>query len=106
MNSVQWDWLRRAIRSFVQGFLGMLILVGFPVAQNIINAVTNGEPFSIDLEAWKRILIAALFAGGMALVSLLMNLLEDKTTMPAMLKDKPSTGQNPAPDAPPAGGNV
>lgn len=100
LESPRYDWLRRAARTFLQAFVGMVALIGFPIAQNIINAATNGEPVSIDVDAWKRVLIAALLAGAVALVSALQNALEDKAGVPAVLKGAPSAGQNPVPEPP------
>ena len=99
IESTRYDWLRRAVRSFIQGFIGVLVLVGFPIAQDIINGVAGGGTVDIDVNVWKSILIAAVFGGGMALVSAVQNLTEDRTSIPAILKDKPSTGKNPVPDA-------
>lgn len=99
IESTNYDWLRRAVRSFLQGFIAVLVLVGFPIAQDIINGVAGGGTVELDVNLWRSILIAAVFGGGMALVSALQNLLEDKTSTPAILKDKPSAGRNPVPDA-------
>jgi hypothetical protein len=101
MDSPRFDWLRRAARSFLQGFIGMIVLLGFPIAQSVINAATNGQPIDLDFNAWKTVLIAGLFAGGMALVSLVQNFLEDKAGMPAVLKGQATSGQNPVPDPTP-----
>ena len=107
LESPRYDWLRRALRTFLQAFVGMVALIGFPIAQNIINAATNGEPVQIDVDAWKRVLIAALFAGAVALISALQNALEDKAGVPAVLKGVATSGQNPVPDpAPPLGARV
>lgn len=101
MESPRYDWLRRAARTFLQGFIGMIVLLGFPIAQSVINAATSGQPIDLDFNAWKTVLIASTFAGGMALVTLVHNLLEDKTGMPAILKGTASSGQNPVPDPEP-----
>ena len=102
LESSRYDWLRRAARTFLQAFVGMVALIGFPIAQNIINAATNGDPIQFDVDAWKRVLIAALFAGGVALISLVQNLLEDKAGVPAPLKGTATSGKNPVPDPSPA----
>lgn len=99
IESTKYDWLRRAVRSFLQGFVAVLILVAFPIAQNIIDTVAGGGNVEIDVNAWKSILIAAVFGGGMAFVSAIHNLLEDKAHAPAILKDRPSAGANPVPGA-------
>lgn len=92
------DSLRRAIRTFIQAFIGAFVLFGLPVMQGILDAAKGGGEPAFDIDAWKRVLVICVVSGAIALVSWVMNELEDKTTMPAMLKAPPSAGKNPAPD--------
>lgn len=74
------DAVVRAIRTFVQGFIGVLALVAIPVLSNIVASVVNGgDAVMIDLNLWKNIAIAAIAGGMIALVSFVQNALEDKS---------------------------
>lgn len=93
MESPRYDWLRRAIRTFAQGAIGIFIFLGLPILTNIAGGDTT-----IDLNAWKSIGVASAAGGIIALVTALHNLLEEKTPLPALLKGKASGGSNPVPD--------
>lgn len=74
------DAVVRAIRTFVQGFVGILALVAIPVLSNIVSSVVNGgDAVMIDLNLWKNIALAAIAGGMIALVSFVQNALEDKS---------------------------
>lgn len=92
------DALRRAIRTFLQAFIGTFILVAVPWATNIVTAIVKAEPYELNFDVLQSAGIAAVFAGAIALVSWIQNALEDTTGTPAILKAPPSTGQNPVPD--------
>ncbi len=94
MQAPQYDWLRRTIRSFLQGFLGVFIFIGFPALQKIAGGDTL-----IDVEFWKGVAIACVAGGIVSLVTAVQNLLEDKAGMPAVLKGTAASGANPVPDA-------
>ena len=93
------DWLRRGIRTFLQAFVGVLSATLIPVLYDIVKAAgeSGGDLVKIDVNLIGNILIAATVAGIIALISMAQNALEDNTSFPAILKDKPSTGQNPVP---------
>lgn len=99
MEQRHWDWLRRGVRTFFQAFVAMIVMFGFPIAQSIIDVATKGGELQFDWDIWKRLFIAASLSGGIALVTMIQNALEDNTNMPAVLKDRPSAGNNPTPDA-------
>jgi len=74
------DPIRRAIRTFLQGFVGVLALVAVPLLSNIVSSVVNGgNDVMIDLNIWKNIGIAAIAGGVIALVSFVQNALEDRS---------------------------
>lgn len=74
------DPIRRAIRTFLQGFVGVLALVAVPALSNIVSSVVNGgNDVMIDLNIWKNIGIAAIAGGVIALVSFVQNALEDRS---------------------------
>lgn len=105
MQALHYDWIRRGIRTFFQAFLGSVILLGFPIMTSFINAVNSGQDADLDLGVWKRILLAAVFSGVIALVTMLHNVLEDNVpAVPALLKGKASSGESPVPE--PKGGVV
>lgn len=81
------DFVRRAIRSFVQAFLGSLTTSGILSASS-----TDGV---VDWSTLEKTGVAALAAGVIALLTLVHNLLEDTTSFPAVLKAAASSGENP-----------
>lgn len=94
------DALRRALRTFLQAFVGTLALLLIPFLSNLATSAgeVDGGIVDISTDALGNILIAATVAGVIALISWAQNELEDKTNMPAILKAPASSGQNPAPD--------
>jgi hypothetical protein len=87
------DYLRRALRTFFQALLGSLLTSGVLSA-----ASTDGV---VDWSAAQKAAVAALAAGIIAAFTLAQNVLEDHTTMPALLKAPASEGENPVPEPPP-----
>lgn len=73
------DALRRTLRTFFQSLLGSLLTSGVLSA-----ASENGV---VDWSAAKKAVLSALAAGIIAAVTLIHNLLEDHTAVPAVLKD-------------------
>ena len=84
------DALRRAIRTFFQGFVGVLALIAVPVLNDMVSAVGDGNDVVLDVNVWQGILVAAIAGGAVALISYGQNALENKTSVPAPLKDKPT----------------
>lgn len=75
------DAIRRAIRTFIQGFLGNL------VGSSILSGVaTRGV---VDWSGATKVGISALAGGVIALISFVQNALEDSGTIPAVLKQPP-----------------
>lgn len=72
------DSLRRALRTFVQAFLGSVITSGVLSA-----ASENGV---VDWSAAKKAGVAALAAAVVAVITFVQNWLEDNTKAPALLK--------------------
>lgn len=87
------DALRRALRTFVQAFLGSIITSG------ILSTVQ--EAGVVDWSALKKVAVSAAAAAVIALITWAQNFLEDTTTVPALLKAPPSPGENPVPDSAP-----
>jgi hypothetical protein len=99
MESLRFDWLRRALRTFVQAFVGSLILTLVPWLQTMQEAVGSGDDVVIDPNFLQATVLSAIIAGMIALVSGVQNLLEDKVpAVPAIGKAPASGGQNPVPD--------
>lgn len=86
------DSVRRAIRTFLQAFTGVVIAQ----AGAILLDVNKGE-WVPDVDWLKRLAISATAAGVIAVVTFVHNWSEDHTPMPALLKAPPSSGQNPQP---------
>lgn len=82
------DALRRAIRSFVQGAIGM-------VAVQAVALIADADDGSIDASLWRRAGVTALVAGLFALVTWIQNYLEDADKIPSVLKATASSGANP-----------
>lgn len=73
------DAMRRAARTFVQGAIGVLVLLAVPVLNQLIQAVASGGDATVDLDLWQSIGIAALAGGVIALIAYLQNVLEDRS---------------------------
>ena len=82
------DAVRRAIRTFIQGFIGVLALVAVPQLTNIVNDAVDGRAISVSLDVWQSVVVAAIAGGVIALISWAQNELED-TTGKAVLKQTP-----------------
>lgn len=80
------DSLRRALRTFLQGFVGTFLA---------LNTGLGGQVPSLG--GLKAAATAALWAGVIAVLSWAQNALEDSTPVPALLKAPPSSGENPVP---------
>lgn len=81
------DAVRRAIRTFLQAFVGVLVSSG------VLSAV--GEAGVVDWSALKKVGLSALGAGVVALFTFIQNALEDEGSVPALLKAPASSGANP-----------
>ena len=83
------DAFRRAVRTFFQGFVGVLALIAIPILNDMVSAVGDGNDVVLDVNIWQSVLMAAVAGGVISLISYVQNELEDKTKVPAPLKDKP-----------------
>ena len=99
MQSRNLDWLRRAVRTFAQGFVGVLLITAVPALNDIVTGVGSGGVAVIDVPFWRNVGIAAVAGGAVALISGVQNWAEDNVPgIPAPLKAQPSAGENPVPD--------
>lgn len=73
------DALRRAIRTFFQGFLAVLALIAVPALNSLIQAVASGGDVELDMKLWQGVLVAAVAGGLIALISFGQNAIEEKT---------------------------
>lgn len=92
------DWWRRGVRTFFQGFVGVLALIAVPQLNDLIQTVAAGGEVEIDVNFWGSIGVAAVGGGMVSLIAFGQNFLEDRAHVPAPLKHRPSSGQNPVPD--------
>lgn len=84
------DALRRAIRTFVQSFTGVIILQAGAIALNV-----NEGTWVPDVDWLKRVGISASAAGVIAVLTYVHNWSEDRGVVPAVLKATASSGANP-----------
>ncbi|MEZ4508061.1 MAG: hypothetical protein R2848_19905 [Thermomicrobiales bacterium] len=63
------DAFRRAARTFLQGMIGVLVLIAVPVLNQLIQAVAAGGEVVIDVDLWQSIGIAAVAGGVIALIA-------------------------------------
>jgi hypothetical protein len=89
------DAVRRALRTFVQAFIGVILAQSGAI---LIDA-QRGE-YVLDLDWIKRILVSALVAAVIALITWIQNYLEDNTGVPAIGKATASSGENPITQGP------
>lgn len=73
------DAVKRAVRTFGQGFVGTLALIAIPWLNQIVRVASDGGAVSVDVHAMGAIGIAAVAGGTIALISWAQNWLEDKT---------------------------
>lgn len=71
------DSVKRAVRTFVQAFVGVLLSSG------ILSAMS--ETAIVDWSALKKVGISALVAGVVALLAFTQNFLEDEEVIPTVL---------------------
>ncbi|MCC6674116.1 MAG: hypothetical protein IT339_02895 [Thermomicrobiales bacterium] len=64
---------KAAVKTFLQAFLAILVLLAVPVLTGWAEAIGNGERIVIDVDFWLQVLIAATGAGIAALISLVWN---------------------------------
>lgn len=73
------DATRRALRTFLQGFIATLALLAIPALNTLVQSVAGGGDVSIDVNLWQGIGVAAVAGGTVALISWAQNALEEKT---------------------------
>lgn len=84
------DALRRGIRTALLAFIGTILSSG------VFSAIATAGV--VDWSALKKVGISAVAASIIGLLTWAVNALEDKGTIPALLKAPPSAGVNPIPD--------
>lgn len=89
------DALYRAVRTFIQAWIGsfLLLIAGVPLAPGTVP----------DLDWVKRVVLASAWAALIALLSWAQNVLENSTGMPALLKPAPPANNPVPPTTPPEG---
>lgn len=97
------DAVRRAIRTFLDAFIGVWLLAAVPALNKLVQDLvsSDGNKVNIDLNFYRNVLLAAVVAGFIALLNFVKNWLEDNTRWPALLKSVPSGGKNPVTVDPP-----
>jgi hypothetical protein len=70
---------KRALRTFLQAFIGTFVLVAVPWASGIVTAIVKAEPYELNFDVLQSAGIAGVFAAFIALLSWAQNALEDKT---------------------------
>ena len=72
----------RAIRTFLQSWLGTFAVLAIPMLTNLIKTAGDAEGYlRIDVTALGNAAIAGVIAGVIALISFLQNALEDNTSI-------------------------
>ncbi len=89
------DALRRAARTFFQSFVGTLVMLAVPALTKIVTAVAQAKPYELDFAFWQSAIVAACAAGLISLITWVQNALEDKGTIPSVLKATASSGADP-----------
>lgn len=83
---------KRAARTFVQGFVGVLVLLAVPQLRRIIDGAMDGEVVGVDLAMWQTIALAGVAGGVIALLSWAQNELEDRGKVKPIMKDGIQSG--------------
>lgn len=84
------DALRRALRTFVQAFTGVLVLQAAGIAVDV-----GKGTWDPDIRWLQRVLLSALAAGVIALITWIHNWAEDAGAIPAVGKAMASSGADP-----------
>lgn len=66
------DAIRRAVRTFVQAAVAMIVLQAGALA-------LDAEDGVIDVDLWRRVIITAIVSGAIAVATWVQNALEDRT---------------------------
>lgn len=74
----------RALRTFVQAFLGTFAVIFIPWATRLVRAISSAEPYELDFNTVESAAIAGALAAVIALVSFIQNELEDRTGKTAL----------------------
>lgn len=80
------DPIKRALRTFIQGAVAVLMIVAVPSLNTMVGDVVAGRDIIIDLDIWKSIGFAAIAGGLAALISWVQNVVEDNTGKPVVPK--------------------
>jgi len=84
------DSVRRAIRTFVQGFTGVLVLQAAAIAVDV-----GKGTWDPDIHWLQRVALSALAAGVISLLTFIHNWAEDAGMVPSILKATASSGADP-----------
>lgn len=79
------DYIKRAIRTFFQGFVASFVLLVFPALQKLQADLSNGT-IDIDVRFFGALIGACAIGGVTSAVSLIQNWLEDRGKVPTVLK--------------------
>lgn len=91
------DYVRRPLRLFLWTFLGIFSLALTGWLGDVVEWASESDRAFPGLSPLGKAAVAGAAAGAAAVVAFVMNLLEDTTRTPALLKAPPSSGQNPEP---------
>lgn len=82
------DTMKRAARTFLQAFVGVMVVMLIPWLLGLVEAAgeSDGRIVAIDVNFFGNVLIAGIAAGVVALVSFLHNVLEDNTPVQILPK--------------------
>ena len=73
------DTIKRAVRTFAQGFVGVLAIMLVPFLTSMVSGAASGGDVDIDVNFLGKVGIAAVAGGVIALVAFAQNVLEAKT---------------------------
>ena len=73
------DAAKRAFRTFVQGAVGVLVLIAVPALNDMVQSIAAGGEVDIDVNFWQGVAVAVVAGGVIALISFLQNFFEDQT---------------------------
>lgn len=82
MISFARDYLTRAGRTFIDAFIGFVVILMVPPATQLVSDIvtTGGKgEIDIDLNVWRNLLLACVISGVIAVVSGVKNKAEDAT---------------------------
>lgn len=92
MIHINRDWLRRAVRTFLDSFLVIFGVLIVPKVLGVYTAIVDSDgtgKIDVDLNAWGKLLLACLLSASIATFNAIKNRSEDATGKSLIIEKHP-----------------